>query len=88
MGGSEPPGAKWPTARTTWAPEPAVFRFRPSGALGVCVVFPAISALEAGHEVYVVTDASGSTTDAAQEAAMQRRRADRSGARHVDAARP
>jgi nicotinamidase-related amidase len=38
----------------------------------VCVVFPVLSALEAGYEVFVVVDASASTTEAAQEAAVQR----------------
>jgi hypothetical protein len=32
----------------------------------VCVVFPAIPASEAGHDVDPVADASGSTTDVSQ----------------------
>jgi len=35
----------------------------------VCVAFPALSALEAGYEVFVVTDASGTFNQASREAA-------------------
>lgn len=38
----------------------------------VCIVFPAISAVEAGYEVQVVADAGGSPTAAADEAALRR----------------
>jgi nicotinamidase-related amidase len=38
----------------------------------VCVVFPALQALAAGYEVYVVEDACGGTSAAAHTAAMQR----------------
>lgn len=38
----------------------------------VCVAFAALSALDAGYEVYVVTDASGSMNAAVQQAAMDR----------------
>lgn len=38
----------------------------------VCLAFPALSALEAGYEVYAVTDASGATTLEAHTTAMQR----------------
>nr|BBH88114.1 hydrolase [Thermosporothrix sp. COM3] len=38
----------------------------------VCIVFPAIQAIEAGYEVYVVADACGATSDTAHEMAMQR----------------
>jgi len=38
----------------------------------VCVAMPALSALEAGYEVYVVVDACGGTSVAAHEAAVQR----------------
>lgn len=38
----------------------------------VCVVFPAISALEAGYEVQVVVDGGGSPTQVADETAIQR----------------
>ncbi|MDK9499246.1 hydrolase [Streptomyces katrae] len=38
----------------------------------VCLVLPALSALEQGYEVYVVTDASGGVTPAAHEHALQR----------------
>jgi nicotinamidase-related amidase len=37
----------------------------------VCVAMPALSALEAGYEVYVVVDACGSTSEEAQGAAIQ-----------------
>ena len=38
----------------------------------VCLAFPAISAIQAGYEVYAVTDASGATTLEAHNMAMQR----------------
>ena len=38
----------------------------------VCVVFPAISALEDGYEVYVAADACGDITDLAHDMAMER----------------
>src|SRR5437016_3896581 len=38
----------------------------------VCVAFPALSALEAGYEVFVVTDASGTFDAASREAAWLR----------------
>ena len=38
----------------------------------VCLCFPAIQALEAGYEVYAVEDASGGTSEAAHNMAMQR----------------
>jgi nicotinamidase-related amidase len=38
----------------------------------VCLAFPAICALEAGYEVYGVTDASGATTVDAHQMAIQR----------------
>lgn len=38
----------------------------------VCVAFAALSALDAGYEVYVVMDASGSMNDETQQAAMVR----------------
>jgi nicotinamidase-related amidase len=38
----------------------------------VCIVFPALQALAAGYEVYVVEDACGGTSVAAHIAAMQR----------------
>ena len=37
----------------------------------VCVAMPALSALEAGYEVYVVVDACGGTSEEAHEAAIQ-----------------
>jgi nicotinamidase-related amidase len=38
----------------------------------VCVAFPALDALRAGYEVYVVADAIGGVSHVAHEAAMQR----------------
>jgi nicotinamidase-related amidase len=38
----------------------------------VCVAFPALSALEAGYEVFVVTDASGTFNEAVRHAAWNR----------------
>lgn len=38
----------------------------------VCLAFPAISALEAGYEVYAVVDASGASTAEAHETAIKR----------------
>ncbi|MGC1877923.1 MAG: hydrolase [Rhabdochlamydiaceae bacterium] len=38
----------------------------------VCLVFPAISAIEAGYEVYAVVDASGATSLEAHNTAIQR----------------
>lgn len=38
----------------------------------VCLAFPAISAIQAGYDVYAVTDASGATTMEAHNMAIQR----------------
>ena len=38
----------------------------------VCVTFPALSAIEAGYDVFVVTDASGTFNKTVQQAAWQR----------------
>lgn len=38
----------------------------------VCVTFPALSAIAAGYEVFVVTDASGTFNQTVQQAAWQR----------------
>ena len=38
----------------------------------VCLVFPALEALESGYEVYFVTDASGGTSKEAHDMAVQR----------------
>jgi nicotinamidase-related amidase len=38
----------------------------------VCVAFPALSALEAGYEVFVVTDASGTFNESTRHAAWTR----------------
>jgi nicotinamidase-related amidase len=39
---------------------------------GVCIVGPALSALEEGYEVYVITDACGDVSKEAHERAVQR----------------
>ncbi|CAM3737125.1 hydrolase [Flavobacterium chungbukense] len=39
---------------------------------GVCIVGPALSAIEEGYEVYVITDACGDVSDEAHERAVQR----------------
>ena len=38
----------------------------------VCLTFPALEAIEAGYEVYIVTDASGGTSQEAHDMAVQR----------------
>ncbi|BAN47132.1 hydrolase [Metapseudomonas resinovorans] len=38
----------------------------------VCLTFPALEALEAGYEVYIVTDASGGTSQEAHDMSVQR----------------
>lgn len=38
----------------------------------VCVAFPALAAIEAGYEVFVVTDASGTFNELTRQAAWQR----------------
>jgi nicotinamidase-related amidase len=38
----------------------------------VCIVYPAISAVESGYEVQVVVDAGGSPTQVADETAIRR----------------
>ena len=38
----------------------------------VCLTFPALQALDAGYEVYMVVDASGGTSQVAHDAAIQR----------------
>ncbi|PBI90125.1 nicotinamidase/pyrazinamidase [Flavobacterium sp. ACN2] len=39
---------------------------------GVCIVGPALSAIEEGYEVYIITDACGDVTAEAHERAVQR----------------
>jgi len=39
---------------------------------GVCIVGPALSALEQGCEIYIITDACGDVTEEAHERAVQR----------------
>ncbi len=41
----------------------------------VCVAFPALSAIEAGYEVFVVTDASGTFNEVTRDAAWMRMQA-------------
>ncbi|MDH4564955.1 hydrolase [Pseudomonas sp. BN411] len=38
----------------------------------VCLTFPALEAMDAGYEVYIVTDASGGTSQEAHDMAVQR----------------
>ena len=38
----------------------------------VCITYPALSAIEDGYEIYVVTDASGGVSEAAHDGAIQR----------------
>ncbi|NWL77220.1 hydrolase [Pseudomonas taiwanensis] len=38
----------------------------------VCLTFPALEAMEAGYEVYIVTDASGGTSQEAHDMSVQR----------------
>lgn len=38
----------------------------------VCLTFPALEAMDAGYEVYIVTDASGGTTQEAHDMSVQR----------------
>ncbi len=38
----------------------------------VCLTFPALEAIEAGYEVYIVTDASGGTSQEAHDMSVQR----------------
>ena len=38
----------------------------------VCITYPALSAIEDGYEIYVVTDASGGVSEAAHDSAIQR----------------
>ncbi len=48
-----------------------------------CLLFPTLSAIEAGFEVYIVTDASGGTSDESHNAAIRRMEA--AGARSMTA---
>lgn len=69
------------TSMNTWEDEPVI---REVNAIGktrlvlcglwtsVCIVGPALSALDQGYEVYVITDACGDVSDEAHERAVQR----------------
>lgn len=46
-----------------------------------CLIFPTLCALEEGYEVYIVTDASGGTTQEAHDAAV--RRMEQAGAKSI-----
>ncbi|MFD6875449.1 MULTISPECIES: hydrolase [unclassified Streptomyces] len=69
------------TSMNAWEDEALVAAVRATGRrkiilpgpwTEVCLVLPALSALEQGYEVYVVADASGDVTPAAHEHALQR----------------
>ena len=69
------------TTMNTWEDDNVVNRIEETGQkkvvlaelwTEVCVVLPALSAIEDGYEVYVVTDASGGVTDEAHDMAIQR----------------
>lgn len=69
------------TTMNTWEDDNVVDRIEETGRrkvvmaglwTEVCVVLPALSAIEEGYEVYVVTDASGGVTDEAHDMAVQR----------------
>ncbi|MGW1642175.1 hydrolase [Streptomyces lavendulae] len=69
------------TSMNAWEDEALVEAIRATGRkkiilsglwTEVCLVLPALSALEQGYEVYVVSDASGGVTPAAHEHALQR----------------
>ncbi|WP_189824995.1 hydrolase [Streptomyces finlayi] len=69
------------TSMNAWEDEALVAAVRATGRrkivlsglwTEVCLVLPALSALEQGYEVYVVADASGGVTPAAHEHALQR----------------
>ena len=51
---------------------PAVKAGDPALWTEVCLTFPALMALEAGYEVYVVTDTSGGTSVDAHERSIDR----------------
>ncbi|WP_029555650.1 hydrolase [Xanthobacter sp. 91] len=69
------------TSMNTWEDEAVIARVNEIGKgrivlsglwTGVCIVGPALSALEQGFEVYVIADACGDVSDEAHERAMQR----------------
>ncbi|MFG1208859.1 hydrolase [Xanthobacter flavus] len=69
------------TSMNTWEDEAVIARINEIGKgrivlsglwTGVCIVGPALSAIEQGFEVYVIADACGDVSDEAHERAMQR----------------
>lgn len=69
------------TSMNTWEDAAVVARINEIGKprvvlaglwTGVCIVGPALSAIEQGFEVYVIADACGDVSDEAHERAMQR----------------
>ncbi|MFG1241173.1 hydrolase [Xanthobacter sp. V7C-4] len=69
------------TSMNTWEDEAVIARVNAIGKnrivlsglwTGVCIVGPALSAIEQGFEVYVIADACGDVSDEAHERAMQR----------------
>lgn len=69
------------TSMNTWEDAAVVARVNEIGKprlvlaglwTGVCIVGPALSALDQGFEVYVIADACGDVTDEAHERAMER----------------
>ncbi|MCL8383873.1 hydrolase [Xanthobacter autotrophicus DSM 597] len=69
------------TSMNTWEDEAVIARVNEIGKgrivlsglwTGVCIVGPALSAIEQGFEVYVIADACGDVSDEAHERAMQR----------------
>jgi nicotinamidase-related amidase len=69
------------TSMNTWEDEPAYKAITGKGNkklvmaglwTGVCIVGPALSAIEQGYEVYVIADACGDVTLEAHERAMER----------------
>jgi nicotinamidase-related amidase len=69
------------TSMNTWEDENVIRRVNAIGKqrivlaglwTGVCIVGPALSALDQGFEVYVIADACGDVSDEAHERAMER----------------
>ncbi|SEF95361.1 hydrolase [Bosea lathyri] len=69
------------TSMNTWEDEAVIAKVNEIGKArivlaglwtGVCIVGPALSALEQGFEVYVISDACGDVSDEAHERAMER----------------
>ncbi|MDI4654969.1 hydrolase [Xanthobacter autotrophicus] len=69
------------TSMNTWEDEAVIAKVNAIGKnrivlsglwTGVCIVGPALSAIEQGFEVYVIADACGDVSDEAHERAMQR----------------